>query len=159
MTQKADFNAEEWETLVEGPPVAGMIVVTAERGGSLRESLQVGKAYDNAREAHIGPELIQELLNSPPEVDPQGYASAEDLKTRGLEQLRAAVAILDAKGTEDELDSYRGFIMGIAERVAHAHKTGGFLGFGGHEVSDDERAALDEIRQTIGAHVVPDEEE
>lgn len=43
MTRKADFNAEEWSTLVEAPVLAGMRVVTAGRGGTLRESM--AKAY------------------------------------------------------------------------------------------------------------------
>ncbi len=159
MTKKAAFNAEEWETIVSGPPLAGMIVVVAEHGGTLRESLKVGKVYEEARKAHIGPELIDELLHSPPEVDPRGYQDAEDVRTKGLEVLREAAALVEAKATQDELDSYRGFVMGIAERVAHAHKTGGILGFGGQEVSANEQLALDEVREAVGAHPIPDEEE
>lgn len=158
MTKKADFNADEWSTVVEGPPIAGMIVVASQRGGTLRESVQIAKAYSEAREAHMGPELVEELLESNPEVDPKGYSSPEDLRTRGLEQLRAAIGILSGKAEPDEIDAYRGFVLGIAERVAHAHKTGGFLGFGGHEVSETEQAALDEIRDTMGAHEVPGSE-
>lgn len=158
MTKKAEFNAEEWETVAEGPPLAGMIVVAAEHGGTLRESLQIAQAYEEARRAHMGPELVEELLSSSPEVDPQGYTDAEDLRHRGLDKLREAVAILEAKANEDEIDSYRGFVLGIAERVAHAHKTGGFLGFGGQEVSENERVALDEVRDAMGAHPIPDPE-
>jgi hypothetical protein len=158
MTKKAEFNAEEWETVAEGPPVAGMIVVAAEHGGTMRESLQIGRAYKEAREAHLGPELVEELLSSPPEVDPQGYSDANDLRFKGLQQLRDAVAVLEGRATGDEIDAYRGFVLGIAERVAHAHKTGGFLGFGGHEVSENERVALDDVREAIGAHPVPDSE-
>ena len=29
MTKKAEFNAEEWETVVNGPPIAGLLVVVA----------------------------------------------------------------------------------------------------------------------------------
>jgi hypothetical protein len=158
MTKKAEFNAEEWELVVEGPPIAGMIVVASEGGGTFRESLQIGRAYQEARQAHMGPELIEELLSSPPEVDPQGYNDAADLRHKGLQQLRDAIALLDGRASEDEIDAYRGFVLGIAERVAHAHKTGGFLGFGGHEVSENERVALDDVREAIGAHPVPDSE-
>lgn len=159
MTKKAEFNAEEWETVVNGPPIAGMIVVAAEHGGAIRESLKVGQVYKEARQAHIGPELIDELLTTPPDLDPRTYVDTTDLHQKGLQQLRDAVAVLDGRATEDEIDAYRGFVMGIAERVAHAHKSGGFLGFGGQEVSENERLALEEIREAIGAHPVPDEEE
>lgn len=156
MTKKAEFNAEEWEKVVDGPPLAGLIVVASESGGTLRESLQIGRAYQEARQAHMGPELIDELLTSPPEADPGDYRDASELRSKGLDQLREAVAILEDKATEDEIDAYRGFVLGIAERVAHAHKTGGFLGFGGHEVSENERVALEDIREAIGAHPVPE---
>lgn len=159
MTKKAEFNAEEWETIVNGPPIAGMIVVAAEHGGSIRESLQVGKVYKEARQAHIGPELIDELLSTPPELEQGQFTDVTDLHQKGLQLLRDAVALLEGRATEDEIDSYRGFVMGIAERVAHAHKSGGILGIGGQEVSENERLALEEIREAIGAHVVPDEEE
>ena len=43
MTKKADFNAEEWSVVVEGPVVAGMWVIAADRGGSIRESLAMGR--------------------------------------------------------------------------------------------------------------------
>ena len=37
MTTKADFSTEDWKLILEAPPSAGMIVVTAQRGGSFRE--------------------------------------------------------------------------------------------------------------------------
>ena len=45
MTGKADFTQDEWERILEGPPSAGMIVVTAQRGGTFRESFAIGRAY------------------------------------------------------------------------------------------------------------------
>ena len=158
MTQKAAFNAEEWDLIADGPAIAGLITVTAERGGTLRESIAMGKVYNEAREAHLGPELIDDLLTTNPSVDPREFGTPEELRSRGLQKLREAVALLEEKAEPDEVDAYRGFVLGIADRVAHAHKSGGFLGFGGHEVSDAERAALVEIRVTIGAHPVPDSE-
>ena len=159
MTKKAEFNAEEWETIVNGPPVAGMLLVASEHGGSLRESLKVGKAYEEARKAHLGPELIDELLSSTPELEHGMFSDPADLHEKGLQLLRDAVALLEGRATEDEIDAYRGFVMGIAERVAHAHKTGGILGIGGQEVSANEQLALDEVREAVGAHPVPDSEE
>ena len=37
MTGSADFTTEEWDVILEGPTSAGMIVSTAERGGTFRE--------------------------------------------------------------------------------------------------------------------------
>lgn len=44
MTPRADFNAEEWSTVVDGPLCAGMRVISADRGGTLRESLAMGRS-------------------------------------------------------------------------------------------------------------------
>jgi hypothetical protein len=150
MTKKADFNAEEWSQILEAPPLAGMIVVAAERGGTLRESIQMSHAYRDARQADMGPELLEEIVESAPEFDPKEYGSPEELRTRGLAEIADTISILEAKATSDEVDAYRGFVLAVAERVAHAHKSGGFLGFGGHEVSESEQEALDAIAGAMG---------
>ena len=38
MTQKADFNAEEWSLILEAGPTAAMIVIRSNKGGTIRES-------------------------------------------------------------------------------------------------------------------------
>ncbi|MCW3030814.1 MAG: hypothetical protein JWM66_947, partial [Solirubrobacterales bacterium] len=38
MTKQADFTPEEWTQVLEGPPSAGVLVVTASRGGTFRET-------------------------------------------------------------------------------------------------------------------------
>lgn len=41
-------------------------------------------------------------------------------------------------------------MLTIAQAVAEAHKEGGFLGVGGKQVSEEEQAALDDIKATLG---------
>ena len=63
MTGKADFTAEEWETVLEGPTSAGMAVITAERGGSFRESYSMAKAYLEAQLAILmGGRVAEEIF-------------------------------------------------------------------------------------------------
>jgi hypothetical protein len=50
MTTSAAFSAEKWTSVLEGPPSAGMIVVTAVHGGMFRETIAMSKAYAEARE-------------------------------------------------------------------------------------------------------------
>ena len=45
MTTKAAFSPDEWKVVLEGPPSAGMIVITAARGGMFRETIAMTKAY------------------------------------------------------------------------------------------------------------------
>ena len=151
MTKKSDFNAEEWSLVLEGPPVAGMTVMAAERGGTLRESVSMGKTYAEARQAQGAGELLDEIVAANPEFDRQRFRSAEDLKAQGPRRLTEAVQLLDQKATPQEVDAYKSFILDLADRVARAHKEGGVLGLGGKEVSANEQAALDEIRAVLGS--------
>jgi hypothetical protein len=151
MTKKADFNAEEWSTVVEGPVLAGLRVVTADRGGKIRESLAMGKVYTEARQRHGENELLDALVTSPPALDPARVRKPEDVASAVTEGLREAIRILHQKATPEEVDAYRNFVMDVAEAAAKAHKEGGFIGIGGKQVSESEQAALDEIQATLSA--------
>ena len=152
MTSKADFNAEEWSTVVDGPLYAGMHVISADRGGTLRESLALSRVYQQARSHHGDSELLDELVKSPPSIDADRLREAHgNIAALAQEQLRAAIGILAARSTAAETDSYKRFVMTVAQAVASAHKTGGFLGLGGTQISDAENQALDEISTALGA--------
>ncbi|MEA2333187.1 MAG: hypothetical protein QOH58_3325 [Thermoleophilaceae bacterium] len=150
MTKKADFNAEEWTRIIQGPALAGMLVATADRGGTLRESLSMAKAYTEAKEEQGASELLDELLSTPPVFDRDDFPAPERMREDGLQRLREAVELLEGKATEAEVDDYRRFVMAVAERAAQAHREGGFLGVGGKEVSESEQAVLDEIAAALG---------
>ena len=144
MTGKADFTAEEWQIVLEGPPSAGMIVVTAQRGGLFRETLAIAKAYAEARSNHGASELLDEIVSAKPELDHTRYHSTEELKGQGLQHLRDAVELLGRKATPEELDDYKRFVLNVADKVANAHPEGG------ESVSVDERAAIDAIAANLG---------
>jgi hypothetical protein len=152
MTRKADFNAEEWSTIVDGPLYAGMRVISADRGGTLRESLAMGRVYQQAREHHGESELLDELVKSPPSIDVDQIREAGgNIAALTSQQLRDAIGILEAKATPGEIDAYKRFVMTLAQAVASAHKEGGVLGIGGRQISDAENQALDEISTALGA--------
>jgi hypothetical protein len=145
VTGKADFTPEAWQTILEGPVSAGMIVVTAQRGGTFRESFAMAKAYAEARQQHGESQLVDEIVAAKPERDHTHYHSHEELKAAGLQHLRDAVAVLEQTATSQEVDGYRQFVRTLAEKVAHAHRENG------QEVSPAEQAALDEIAAALGA--------
>ena len=148
MTTKADFNADEWAKVVEGPLFAGMRVITADRGGTIRETMAMSKVYAHARQQQGGSELLDELVASPPALDP---ARAQAARDDALEGLREALRILGEKATPEEVDAFKGFVRDVAEATARAHKEGGFLGVGGEEINAEEQSALDEIETVLGA--------
>lgn len=143
MTARADFTQQEWELVLEGPPSAGMIVVTAQRGGTFRESIAMAKAYVEARRQHGESELLDEIVAAKPERDHTRYHSVEELKQHGLRHLRDAVGLLERKATAEEVEDYRRFVLTLADRVANAHREGG------ETVSDAERAAIEEISASL----------
>ena len=155
MTKKADFNAEEWSLLLEAPPIAGMIVAVAERGGMIRETMSMGRAYAEARQRHDGSELLEEIVSAQPGLDPQRFQSVAQLRSAGLQQIREATELLESKATNEEAEGYKRFILALADTVAHAKKEGGVLGIGGKQVSEQERAAIEEIASTLGTEAPP----
>jgi hypothetical protein len=150
MTTKSDFNAEEWERVARAPVLAAFAVVLADRGGTIRESLALGKAYTAARRDG-GSELIQQLLSSPPQLDPASMGPADQVREQLSDRVREAVRLVEEKATADETQEYREFILRVADVVAHAHKEGGVLGIGGKEVSEQEQAVLDQLGSDLAA--------
>ena len=151
MTTKSDFNGEEWERVAQAPAFAALMVILADRGGSIRESIAVGTAYAAARRDG-GSELIEALVSAPPNLSPSEMGSRDELRTQIPERIAQAVRTVEEKATPDEVEQYREFTLRVADTVARAPQEGGVLGIGGEEVSEEERAALDELAATIGAH-------
>jgi len=146
MTAKSEFNADEWERVARAPALAGVMVALADRGGTFRESLALGKAYAAAR-SEGGSELLEELVASPPSLNPESVKQPDQIP----EQIREAVRTVEEKATPEEAEDYRQFVLRLADVVAHAHKEGGVLGIGGKEVSPEEQAVLDRLSSTLSA--------
>lgn len=144
MTEKAAFNAEEWSVVARAPFLTALLVIAADRGGTVREAMAVSRAYAAERERAEG--LLRELIATPPGIDPAtAPRSPEQLRLEAPATLREAIAILERVATPDEVDAYKRFVFSLADTVARAHREGGFLGLGGTQVSEHEQAALDEI--------------
>jgi hypothetical protein len=145
MTGKSDVTPEEWELIAKGPATAGLIVVTAQRGGTFRETLALTRAYVEARRAHGQSELLDEIVSAKPQLDRTRYDSPDDLREHGLQHLRDAIAVLEQKATPDEVEAYKRFVLDLAEKVAGAHREEG-----DDAVSPSERTALDQIAEAVG---------
>jgi hypothetical protein len=143
MTTKAAFSPDQWQAVLEGPPSAGMIVATAARGGMIRESIAMSKAYVEARGQHGESELLDEIVAAKPQIDHTKFHSAGELKDNGLEHIKAAVTVLDSKATAEETDGYRHFILELANKVAAAHREEG------RGISPGEAEAIEEIAMAL----------
>ena len=147
MASRTDFTPEEWHLILEAPPSAGMIVVTAQRGGSFRETIAMAKAYAEARQQHGKSELLDDIVAAKPERDHTHYHSFEELKEQGLRHLRESVGLLTTKATPEEVEEYRRFIVTLSQKVAAAHREHG------QEVSEAEQTAINDITEALQATV------
>ena len=150
MTGKPDFSEDEWKLLREAPTSAGMVVMESDRGGVIRESFSMAKAYTDARREHGSSRLLDDVVSEKPEVDRTRFGSEQELRSNLLQHIRDAVELLQRKATPDELEEYRRFIVTVANQVADAHREG-FMGMSGERVSDAEREALAQISEAAGA--------
>ena len=145
MTTKAAFSPSEWQLVLEGPPAAGLLVITASHGGTLRETIAMSKAYTEARAEHGDSELLDEIVAEKPRIERGGTVhNPEELRDQGLGCLNDATALLEQKATVEERDDYRRFVLAVANKVAAAHREGG------KRVSPAEAQAIQDITTALG---------
>ena len=163
MASKAVFTAEEWNQVLGGVFMAGFAVTAADPSGLwglLKETFASGRALieakNNASASELSKAVVGDMETSEGRSAAQNYVKArlqgakrEEIKQRAIDTLRAAAAIIDQKAPSDAA-AYKAWLLRIANDVAEASKEGGFLGFGGVDVSDAEKATLSEIAAALG---------
>jgi hypothetical protein len=145
MTTKAAFSPSEWELVLEGPPAAGLLVITASRGGMFRETIAMSKAYAEARTQHGESELLDEIVAEKPRMERGGKVhNPEELRDQGLGCLTDVTTLLEHKATVEERDDYQRFVLTVAKKVAAAHREEG------KQVSPAEEQAIQDITTALG---------
>jgi hypothetical protein len=145
MTNQDAFTADEWTLVREAPTSAGLVVVTASRGGTFRETFAMSKVYVEARADRGKSELLDEVVGAKPKIDRTHPHSPEELTATALQHIREAIALLEGKATAQEVEDYRHFVLTLAEKVAAAHREHG------QDVSPEEAAAIEQVRVALGA--------
>jgi hypothetical protein len=162
MANKASFTTQEWQLLLESPMLAGMAVTAADPSGLfglVKEGFAASRALAEAKTAAGASELIRAVVADLETSEGRDAArdalkarfagaKAADIKPSAITALREVTALLDAKAPEDAA-AFKAWLEDIARRVAEASKEGGFLGFGGVQVSDAEKATLAEIAAAL----------
>jgi hypothetical protein len=144
MTTKSAFSPNEWELVIEGPPTAGLLVITASHGGMFRETMAMSKAYAEARAQHGESELLDEIVAEKPRMEHGKFHSPEEARDQGLANLSYAASALEDKATAEERDDYRRFVLTVANKVAEAHREKG------QSVSPAEQQAIQDITTALG---------
>ena len=157
MSTKTDYTDQEWASLLRAPIVAGMAISIADPGGPI----EVAKELMAALRAVTAPESQDELVTSVSSeiaaLAQQRKNPAGDFKPRGpapgdqiLDEMRRVNELLTAKATPEEADAFRAWLMTVARQAAESAKEGGFLGFGGEQVSSGEREMLSRLGAALG---------
>jgi hypothetical protein len=138
MAGKSDFTEEEWEHLRKGATGAGLLVSVSDRGffDSFKEASSLAKHLVGARKDES--QLVRELA----EGRPTGFgvtASPTEVESETIGALQASVATLRAKAP-DELESYRAFVLDLAESAGRAAGGG----------DQAEAAAIEKIKVALG---------
>jgi hypothetical protein len=144
MTTKAAFSPSDWQLVLEGPPNAALLVITASHGGTFRETIAMSKVYVDARAQHGESELLDEIVAEKPRLDRGKVRNPEELRDHALDDLRDGTALVQDKATAQELDDYRHFVLTVANQVAAAHREGG------QQVSPQEAQAIQDITTALG---------
>ena len=151
MATKDDFSPEEWEAISDGPVYAGFMIITASKGGTIRETFSMSKAWAEARVRGGESELLDAVVAEKPKLDDKP-GSAIELHNAGVQLLQQAVGAIKSTSPA-ELGAYRTFVTGLAERVASAHEEDG------ERVSTGERSVLDVIAEALGTDAPPPPDE
>jgi hypothetical protein len=160
MLTKNDFAASDWSTLRDTPYLVGLATLLAEPSGlgTIKESIAITMGIRENQASEIP--LIRDLTSTGEMqaaqdslkgrfTGSQGEVSKNVIRDLALEHARSSIAMLSGKADSGEIDAYRKLLYGLAEKVAHASREGGILGFGGKAVSAAEQSFLDQLQNTV----------
>ena len=150
MAGEANFTRDEWQTMRRAVSVVGVVVSLAEGGGDdMREELfAITQHLRGARMTHAN-QLVRELAGMPFQSGLQPGMSREAYERTALEVVRAATATVATRAPGD-LETFRSFLLELAEVAANAHREGGFMGMGGVQVTAAEEAAIERVKRAAG---------
>jgi hypothetical protein len=159
-THETEYSDDEWGLLVGLPESVAVAASNAESDGSRAthaegqaglEAISLGRENASPLVARVATELAgrvgdPETGEEAPMIrlpDPQ--AGIADV----LQRARTACGLLDAREHEDDANAYKHWLVGIAEDVVQAARSGGVLGIGGERVSQSERQFVDELSAVL----------
>lgn len=142
--ERKDFSDAEWQTLVYGPLWAYLAV--AAQDGDLADQERFAFSDALADPGHMTGELSREVVASLAAAQTATFDSwqADD---RSLADGFAAISKILAKVGADEANRYKGTLVWLAVKVAHA---GSWLG---GDISQKERAAIESLAEMLDFNV------
>ena len=158
MSGKDNFTEEEWNSLLKAPMLVSYAVAGSAPSGregfiqemSATADAIIDEAQGATEDSLLGAVVADIVANAQGEHRGQTEKlSTTEAQERALENCRAVARLLQAKASPEDAAAYKRWVVRVAYRVASAAKEGGFLGFGGEQVSGSEVAIINEIGEAI----------
>lgn len=158
MTTQADYTTEEWRAIFLAPAMVGLVVILTGQSGPFQmaqEMFAVSKAIADAEKESASNELISALVAATKSVKPKEMQPApkfdtiEEARAYALDQVRQVAALVDQKAPVQEAQEFKQWLASIGQKVAEAAKEGGFLGFGGVQITEEEKTAVNELAAAL----------
>jgi hypothetical protein len=154
------FTDAEWGLLV-GLPQSVIIAASAATHDSARKTrAEVNAGLDLISDARasasqlvtaIAEEIVNEVgdPNMGEEAEPIEPPSPEDYAEDVVGRAAEANALLATKAAPADAETYKHWLVEIAEAVVGAASSGGVLGIGGEVVTEDERKFRDDLARAL----------
>ena len=167
---KDQYSDEEWFLISSVPSMVGAAMAGAGKSGIIgtaKEAMASMKTLVAGKSDYPDNELINAVLvkaesfsdarekagayreKAMTQFKEHNISSPEEFNKLMLDNARKAVALVNAKQSDKESQQYQHWCVNVAKQVAEAASEGGFMGFGGEQVSDAEKALMSELQKVF----------
>jgi hypothetical protein len=156
MASKADFTPEEWQTIGLSPIITSMYISMADVSGPIGLMKEMFAAVSSIVEGAKDANALQIVKDLAADMEAKAFKpelpkfkTKEEALEFAKAELGKAITLVEAK-TPGDGPGFRQWLYDVAKKAAEAGKEGGFLGFGGTAVSEQEQAALGQLATVLG---------
>lgn len=164
MSKMSDYTQDEVEKLMAAPMVVSMYVMGSSLSGPIGLVKEMMAGVNTAIEAgkQAAPDSLfhelwseqnmkvqQDKMQQETKESTAGAQNMDQAKAKMLDELKASVGIVSAKGSPEEVAAFKKLLSEAAANVANAAKEGGFMGIGGTLVNDAEKSALSDLQSAL----------
>jgi len=168
----SNFTEDEQFLLMSVPAMIGSAVSMSEKSGivgTVKEAMASARSLVGGIKQYPDNQVIRDILPVIAErkealehakqyqqkaisrMKDNGINNPEKFKQQLLQDCKDVSRILDSKASEQDKQEYKQWAMALAEQVAMAAKEGGFLGFGGEQISPGEVQMIADIADAMGS--------
>lgn len=166
---KSQYSDDEWFLISSVPSMVGAAMAGAGKSGILgtaKEAMASMKSFVAGKSDYPDNQVIAAVLEKAEsfgeakekagayrekamaQFKEQNISNPEEFNNYMLDNSRKAIALVKERQGDKEANEYQEWCISVAKKVAEAASEGGFMGFGGEQISDGEKALMTEL-QTV----------